>query len=433
MLVYSETYSIGGCDRMLADLACHFNPESVQLTFAGNPHPQMDEYMAARVPGFPGRDEIRVANMREPLLGKVAHRLGISVRARNPEAQRPWEVDGEGCEALVPTALQRAELATATAQRLTQAGRNLIALRALVRRHRPHVLHANNGGYPGAESVRIAPVAARFERVPSVQFVHNMAFPLASPKAVERAIDARVDRAVGGWATAAGRASDALSARHAIARERISTVHYGVPVPPPAESAARVRAELGFPASEAGVLVVAAFEPRKGHSVLVDAIDRMRHDGTAPHVAFVGVGSEREAIEERVGALGLDDRVRFLGWRTDVDRLMQASDILALPSLGMECLPYAILEAMSHGKPVVGTDVAGIPEMVDDGVTGAVVPPGDSLALAGALTRLVENPQARAEQGAAGRQRIEREFTIGDMAGNMEKLWREVTARAARD
>ena len=65
------------------------------------------------------------------------------------------------------------------------------------------MLHANNGGYPGAESVRIAPIAARLEGVPSVQFVHNMAFPQAPPRAVERMLDARVDRATTRWVTAA--------------------------------------------------------------------------------------------------------------------------------------------------------------------------------------------------------------------------------------
>ena len=432
VLVYSETYQVGGCDRMLADLAAHFDPEAVELTFAGNAHPDMDDYLAGRVPGFTGRDEIPVANMREPLLGKVAHRLGVSARARDPEAARPWEeAEAEG-GAPAPSALQRVEIATSTAQRLTQDARNLRALRALVRRRRPDVLHANNGGYPGAESVRIAPLAARREGVPSVQFVHNMAFPMGPPRAVERTLDGRVDRSVNGWVTAALRASEALAARRGIPRERIQTVHYGVPLPVPAQDAAQARADLGFPPSEVGVLVVAAFEPRKGHSVLVDALDRMADTGATPHVAFVGVGSQRDAIEERVRKLGLDDRVRFLGWRRDVDRLMQASDILALPSLGMECLPYAILEAMSHGKPVVGTDVAGIPEMIDDGVTGAVVPPGDAEALAGALSRLAGDPETRAKQGAAGRARIEREFTIGAMASNMEKLWREAARQGPR-
>jgi len=437
VLVYTETYSVGGCDRMLADLASHVDPEAVDLTFAGNAHPDLDEYLAGRVPGFTGRDEVEVANMRDPLLGKVAHRLGISARARNRGAERPWERPWEAADETTsppsPSALQRVEVATSTAQRLTQAGRNLLALRALVRRHRPDVLHANNGGYPGAESVRVAPIAARAEGVPSVQFVHNMAFPLASPRAVERAIDTRVDRAVGAWVTAAGRASDALATEHGIPRDRIRTVHYGVPVPPQADVSAAARADLGFPPSEVGVLVVAAFEPRKGHSVLVNALNQIGRECTRPYVALVGVGSEREAVEAQVRALGLDDRIRFLGWRRDVDRLMQASDILVLPSLGMECLPYAILEAMSHGKPVVGTDVAGIPEMVDDGVTGAVVAPGDPAALAAALRRLVEDPQARTDQGAAGRDRIAQQFTIGAMAGNMEKLWREVAARAARD
>ena len=110
---------------------------------------------------------------------------------------------------------------------------------------------------------------------------------------------------------------------------------------------------------------------------------------------------------------------------------MAACDVLALPSLAHECLPYAILEAMSHGKPVVSTDVAGIPEMVSDGVTGFVVPPGDLDALAAALGRLASDPQLRERQGAAGRERIESEFGLERMAAAMIGHWRAAAESAS--
>jgi len=428
VLVLTETYSVGGCDRFLADLAQRLDPSQVELTFAGNPHPELDEYLAARVPGFAGRDIVPVANMREPLLGRAAMRLGISRRARAAVAGPGDEMPVQSGSRSAASAVE--DTVTAT-QRMAQGVRNVRLLRALIRRHRPDVLHANNGGYPGAESVRIAPLAARREGVPSVQFVHNMPYPIAAPRSLERSLDGRVDRAVHRWITAAHRASDALAEVRSIPRERVATVHYGVPLPPPEPDLGSARTEMGFPPDAVGVLVVAAFEPRKGHGVLIDAVARSGAAGDPLHVALVGVGPEREAAEERVRALGLGDRFRFLGWRNDVDRLLAASDLLALPSLAHECLPYAILEAMSHGKPVVSTDIAGIPEMVVDDVTGLVVAPGDVEGLAGALQRLASNPEEGRRQGSAGRDRVARHFGLDGMTAAVVTHWR-AAAQTAR-
>jgi glycosyltransferase involved in cell wall biosynthesis len=303
-------------------------------------------------------------------------------------------------------------------------------IRALVKRHRPDVLHANNGGYPGGESVRLAPIAAAREGVPSVQFVHNMAYPPAIPARVELALDAAVDRSVHSWLTAAARASDALASVRRISRAKVRTVHYGVPPISRGESEPDrgARAELGFPEGVVGILVVASFEPRKGHRVLLDAVARIE-EARRPHLAFVGVGETRGAVEREVRERGLADWIRFLGWREDVGRLMAASEVLALPSISHECLPYAILEAMSHGKPVVSTDVAGIPEIVRHGVTGLVVPPGHADELARALERLVADPAERLRMGEAGRERAAAQFAVADMTATVEALWRDAAVR----
>src|SRR5262249_43368680 len=157
-------------------------------------------------------------------------------------------------------------------------------------------------------------------------------------------------------------------------------VHYGIDVP------AAVEVTNGRSSRERPVAsVVASFDPGKGHAVLIDALNVLKRQGIRMTTQFIGVGPERASVERRVAESGLQDDVNFLGWRNDVDQLLAGSDLLVLPSVAYECLPYSILEAMGHGLPVVATDLAGIPEEVVDGVTGRVVPPADVAALARAI------------------------------------------------
>lgn len=431
VLVVTQTHSVGGCDRFLADLARHLDPQRVELQFLGNHHPEIDRYLASRVPAFPGRHELDLRDMRAPWLGKVALRVGLSRRARGdapPTSGRvPGAKRGLGSELLAGT-----EVMVAAAQRAAQALHNVRVLATAISRLSPHVVHANNGGYPGAEAVRIAPLAARRARVPSVQFVHNMAMPLRSPVVLERTLDQRVDQATHRWVTAAHRASDALAATRSIPGHRIETVHYGVPAAAEVAPPADVREELGFTAGAVGLLVVAALEPRKGHGILLDALHQITAQRrSALRVALVGIGPELEGVRARAAGLGLEKQVRFLGWRDDVDLLMAACDVLVLPSLSHECLPYAVLEAMSHAKPVVATDVAGIPEMVVDGTTGRVVAPGDASMLADALVELASDSQLRARWGKAGLDRVRGAFDVEAMATRMEALWRDAARSSA--
>ena len=312
--------------------------------------------------------------------------------------------------------------AAVAAVRYRHALTNVWRLRRLMERARPDVLMINNGGYPGGESCRYAAIAARRAGVPRiVHFVHNMAFPPDWPPRVERAIDARVDRSVDAWATAAARASVQLAQMRGFARDRIHTIHYGVPPAP--EVAPAARDEAGYEDGALALAVVAAFEPRKGHLVLLDALVRLRERGTRVRTALVGSGPEEPRLRRRVAELGLADEVRFLGQRDDVDAILRASDALVLPSLSHECLPYAILEAMGHALPIVGTDVAGIPEEIDDGVSGYVVPPSDPAALADAIAALAADAARGRAMGEAGLRRVRSEFGLERMVDAVTALW----------
>jgi glycosyltransferase involved in cell wall biosynthesis len=135
-----------------------------------------------------------------------------------------------------------------------------------------------------------------------------------------------------------------------------------------------------------------------------------------------GRGALREAMERRVAELNLTSRFRFLGFRPDAPRLISAFDVIAVPSL-IEPLGNATLEAMAAGRPVVGSRVGGIPEMIVDGKTGVLVPPSDPVALAAALERLADSPDLRAQYGDAARQRADSHFGLGLHADRLQRIY----------
>lgn len=156
------------------------------------------------------------------------------------------------------------------------------------------------------------------------------------------------------------------------------------------------------------VLCIGSVGYQKGHDLLVDAAEQTPEPRWRATV--LGDGGAREALERRAATRGI---VNFPGWSDDVDGELAGADIVCMPSR-WESAGYAALEAMAAGRPVVASDVDGLREIVVDGVTGLLVPPGDVAALAGALDRLSGDVALRVAQGRAGRARAA-EFTIDRM------------------
>ena len=179
---------------------------------------------------------------------------------------------------------------------------------------------------------------------------------------------------------------------------------------------------------------VGTLNPRKAQLDLLQAIARVREDHPRVRLVIVGEprGPEGEAYAERLLAYvkdaGLQAHVIFTGWRTDVSRILRCLDVFVLPSLN-EGLPRAILEAMAVGLPVVATRAGGNAELVRDGETGLLVPPADVAALAGAIARLLADPELALRMGRRGQERIETHFSLRASVRGVETVMEALLER----
>ena len=197
-------------------------------------------------------------------------------------------------------------------------------------------------------------------------------------------------------------------------------------VPERAGDPAPIRRELGLRPDELLLVAVGNLDARKGHVLLLRALQQLRDRGVAApwRVAIAGGrgGDQREALEAFAREHGFLDRLHLLTQREDIPNLLAAADIFAMPSL-WEGLPLALLEAMLAGKAIVASGVSGIPEAVTDQVEGLLAAPGDVASLADALGRLLVDRELRTRLGQAAFSRAQRQFTVGAMVDAYEERY----------
>jgi len=209
------------------------------------------------------------------------------------------------------------------------------------------------------------------------------------------------------------------------------------------EACCTLREEYDIPESAPIVGVIARLEPEKGHPTLLEAWTRVLTSVPDAHLLVVGEGSRRDALEEQAASLGLlgsdpsnprsdlGRRVIFTGRRDDVPAVTAALDIAVLPSY-REAQGLSILEAMALSRPVVASAVGGIPEMIEDGRSGLLVPPHDRDALARAVSRLLLDHPYADMLGRAGRELVHERFCVELMVRAVESIYDESVAEEAR-
>jgi glycosyltransferase involved in cell wall biosynthesis len=194
---------------------------------------------------------------------------------------------------------------------------------------------------------------------------------------------------------------------------------------PASGSKLALRAGIGLGPSDLVLITLARLIPAKGVQYLLQAISRLGRSFPTLKLVICGDGPFKGILLELAEKLGLSSKVIFTGFRTDALSLLQAADMFVLPSLS-EGLPLSILEAMALGKPVVATRVGGIPEVIDHGKTGWLVPPGNAGALAATLQRALSGGAATLMMAQRARQTVLRRFSIDETVNSWRRLYEGV-------
>ena len=201
-----------------------------------------------------------------------------------------------------------------------------------------------------------------------------------------------------------------------------STVYNGIELPQPSANRGVFRHELGIKKDQTVVLSIGRLHEQKDPATLLDAFARVAVAQSKAILVLMGTGPLEDQLRSQAEAIGLTRNLKFVAPRPSLADVYTDADIFALSSR-WEGLPYVILEAMAYGLPVVSTNVDGVPEAVEDGVTGILVPPGDPKPLAREIIGLLRDRDEREAMGAAGRSAVER-FEVGRMVERTARLYR---------
>jgi glycosyltransferase involved in cell wall biosynthesis len=187
-----------------------------------------------------------------------------------------------------------------------------------------------------------------------------------------------------------------------------------------------IRAEFGIPANAPLAVVVGRLEPEKGHPTLIEAWPVVHHHFTSAHLLVVGEGSERDRLEGLAAAHLRAEiccaSVHFLGRREDVPQILAAADVVVMPSY-REAQGLAIVEALAANRPVIASNVGGIPEMIHSGENGILVPSQDPSALASAIALLFRDRTLADRLATAGHELVHEKFCVDDMLRDIEAIY----------
>jgi len=273
-------------------------------------------------------------------------------------------------------------------------------------------------------------LAAGLARIPCVATVHGYVF-VSRRLRIYRMLDLLVLRFFSRVITVSEELRQQLLTA-GLRGERVITVHNAIDpvafISQGTQSISWLRQQLGIGRDQPLIATVGRLIPGKGHRYFLAAAKQVLQARPEARFLVVGEGPLRGKLEALSAALGIQHAVSFLGFRQDVAALMEASDLIVLPSLE-EGQPVVLLEALALAKPVVATAVGGVSEVVRHKETGLLVPPRDSDELARAMLYLLDHPDEGARMGQKGQEVVARDFTVEAMAEKTAAVYRQILAR----
>ena len=334
-----------------------------------------------------------------------------------------------GTETREIPSLQRAIDPAADAQALAR-------LLATMREFRPHIVHTHmaKAGTVGRIAAAIYNrTAGRNARARVVHTYHGHVlegyFSPAKTRVflgIERALSRITDRLV---AISPEIRTELLDEQRIGRADQYRVIPLGFELGPFAAigAAARLaaRAELGIPDGARVVSTVGRLTAIKDHQTFLETARLVAGHDPAAMFLVAGDGELRSPLEEAARARGLGDRVRFLGWRRDLTAIYGATDVFLLTSRN-EGTPVAIIEALAAGVPAVSTDVGGVRDVIEEGVSGLLAPAGDASALADHVTSLLQAPGRRRDMGERGRTAVVGRYQVDRLVSDVEALYREL-------
>lgn len=285
----------------------------------------------------------------------------------------------------------------------------LLRLVVQLRRSRPDVLHAFlfRANLMGRIAARVAGVPVVISSIRVIEprcWYRDLADRLTAPLVTRYT------------AVSAAAARDARQ-RLGLAPGRIMMICNGIDT-----EDARAQAAGGDAPRRADIVLAGRFDKQKGHAMLLAALPRLVSSRPGLRVCFYGTGPEEHRLRAMTRRLGLQGTVVFCGVADNIFTCLAAADVVVLPSL-WEGFPNVLLEALAVGRPVVASAVPGIDEIVEDGVTGVLCPPGCTEALAGALELLLQDPARARAMGERGRAHVAARFSLRTMVAATERLY----------
>lgn len=291
-------------------------------------------------------------------------------------------------------------------------------LRRVIRRERVAIVHAQSG-----HTMALAALAALGTRA-KIVFARRTSTPLRANRPT-RWKYARADRLI-----SVSRAGVEGLLRAGVQPERVRVVPSGVPL---GRLAAPATVELlesfGVPAGAPLAVLVASLSDAKDPSTFVRAIAAARREVPSLHALLVGDGPLRDALAAEITSLGLDDSVHLVGFRTDAEALEAAASVVVLTSRSLEGTPGVLIDALALGKPIVATNVGGVPEVIEHEVSGLIVPPGDAEALGRSIARVLLDASLAARLRVGAKARAP-QFSIEHTVDRTMDVYRELLAES---